>query len=220
MSARMKRKERPGQAVRRVFQGHLAKALAGLEKTDQPEAIHKVRKEIKRLRALLRLVREGLRRKEYRTMAHTLRLSAKTLAGPRDARVVYRAFDTLVQPVPGNLGALRGRMQADYTRAKQKFQDLDTALDACDLLRKARAEFRTLRLKRLEWRNLRRGVEASHRRGRKAYQLATRQPTTESLHAWRKQVKDLVYQMEFLGGAWQAKTRARLVALAKLGEAG
>jgi CHAD domain-containing protein len=214
----MKRKEPPGRATRRVLRVHLNKALAGLRNPEQPEAIHKVRREIKMLRAILRLVRTAVGRKKYRTMAAALRLAPRPLAAQRDARVISRAFETLVQPAAGPFRTLRRQLLAASLQAKHKSRDFDSASVTSDLLRKVRSELLSLRLKRLKWRELRQGLEASHGRGREAFQEATRAPTTESLHQWRKRVKDLGCQLDFLSNAWPAKTRARLVALEQLGE--
>jgi CHAD domain-containing protein len=75
-----------------------------------------------------------------------------------------------------------------------------------------------LDLHRAAWSELKAGLAKSYRRGRAARQLAVRQPTAEHLHAWRKRVKDLLYQLEFLCPDWPAQTQSLLRALAKLSE--
>jgi hypothetical protein len=66
MPFRFKKSETAQKAVRRVGAERVRVALKGLEKAHRPTSIHNVRKEIKKLRALLRLVRGELGRDGYR----------------------------------------------------------------------------------------------------------------------------------------------------------
>jgi len=214
----MKRKEPIGPALRRICQRHLDKALAGLARTDRSETIHTVRKEIKKLRAVFRLLEGTRHRKKYRAIARLLRLAPKPLAAPRDARVRCRAFELLVQSKPGQFGKTRRQLRTSSQRAEIRFYDFKSAARTRDLLKKARRRLGNLGFKRFDWPDLRRGLEASLAGGREAYQRAGEYSAASHLHEWRKQVKDLGYQLDFLCAHWPAKTRARLAALERLGD--
>src|SRR6185295_4124328 len=71
-----KKAEKPGHAIRRVCREHIARALFRLRKSRHPAAIHAVRKEIKKLRAILRLVQGDLHSGDHRKLEKSLRRAA------------------------------------------------------------------------------------------------------------------------------------------------
>src|SRR5690349_14351675 len=95
MSFHFKKTEPTDRAWRRVCREHLGAAQDRLRKSRHPASAHGVRKEIKKLRALFRLVREGIGRSAYRQAAKGLRRTAGLLAATRDARVRLQAFEQL-----------------------------------------------------------------------------------------------------------------------------
>ena len=91
------------------------------------------------------------------------------------------------------------------------------------LVQKLARQFGSLRLKESGWAALAPGIKRSYRDGRRGYQAARdagRRP--EELHAWRKRVKDLYYQVGLLRPIWpeqMAAIEAKLEHLAEcLGE--
>src|SRR5262245_37712007 len=104
-----KRKEAVAKGVRRLARSRVENALECLNDCHQPEAIHCVRKEIKKARAVLRLVRTRIGKKAYCCRADLLREAANHLAAARDAYVNARALKDLTAYFRGQLasGALR-----------------------------------------------------------------------------------------------------------------
>jgi len=88
MSFHFKISEPPDRAIRRICLRHIRAAMTCLRQSQRPPAIHKVRKEIKNLRAVFRLVRGDIGRRDYRKATNALRRAAKRMAAPRDARVM------------------------------------------------------------------------------------------------------------------------------------
>ncbi|MBA2240994.1 MAG: CHAD domain-containing protein, partial [Solirubrobacterales bacterium] len=82
-----------GEAARRVATGRVESALEQLRRTSASddeataEAVHEARKDLKKTRSVLRLVREGLERERYREQNARLRDAGRGLAGARDAEV-------------------------------------------------------------------------------------------------------------------------------------
>ncbi|MGA2244711.1 MAG: CHAD domain-containing protein [Verrucomicrobiota bacterium] len=217
MSEHLMRKESPGRALRRVCQNHAGRALASLQKKKVPQAVHDVRREIKMMRALFRLTCGALRGKEHRKTARVMRLAAKPLAASRDARVTRWTFENLVKSKVRDFPNLRARLQTHASRAERQLKDFDSGAVAKFILKQVCHQLEDLGLKRLGWPDIRAGLEQSHARGRSAYELAKLKPSPENLHEWRKRVKDLWYQMDFLCPDWPSKTRALLGSLKKLG---
>ena len=77
--------------VRRVARGridHAIDELRGTSDSTRAEAVHEARKDMKKLRALLRLVRDELGEDVYRRENDCFRDTARTLSGLRDAEVM------------------------------------------------------------------------------------------------------------------------------------
>ena len=96
MAFRFKKKESPTRATRRLSRERIGKALDYLQGRDRLEAVHSVRKEIKKIRATLELVHQGMEGNVYRRYLKMLRTAAKRLRDPRDAHVRPRTLERLV----------------------------------------------------------------------------------------------------------------------------
>ena len=118
--------------MRRGSSSQLDRAIALLEQhypawTGRHEqTVHEVRKSLKRLRALMRLLRGELGRKRYARENAALRDCGRRLAGARDAEVMVGTLDALVRAPPRQLAAssagrrrvaLRAELVAERERA-------------------------------------------------------------------------------------------------------
>lgn len=218
MSSRLKKTESPGHALRRVCRWHADQALACLRKAHQPEGVHEVRKEIKRLRAIFRLASGSLSGKAHRQVAKTMRLAAKPLAASRDARVTKMAFASLVGRKARQFPNLRSALETHCRNAECRFKDHDSGAMTQHVLKKIGGQLHDLKLKQAGWPEIRVCLKKRYRRGRGAWKLARIEPSADHFHEWRKAVKDLGYQIDFLCPAWPPKTKAMLDGLKELGE--
>jgi CHAD domain-containing protein len=175
---------------------------------DPVGAVHRARKEVKKSRSLLRLVRPGLKNSVYRRENETLRDAARTVANVRDADVMVETVDLLRERFAGRLPAqaftgLRDRLAKDAESSREQTGgdvggELTEALDA------VAARVGDWPLDGAGWGVVRKGIARSYRRGREAFAAADSDPTTENLHEFRKRVKDLWYQQRLLRPAWPA----------------
>src|SRR5262245_26227086 len=90
-----KKKESVPKAIRRIGCERIEDAIECLKACNQGEAIHCARKDIKKVRALLRLVGGELERKEFRLLTKLLRDSAQYLGPVRDAHVNIQTLTSL-----------------------------------------------------------------------------------------------------------------------------
>src|SRR5215216_8038221 len=84
--------------VRRVARGridHALDELRGKSDSTREQAVHEARKDMKKLRALLRLVRGELGDRVYRTESTRFRDTGRELAGVRDADVMLATLGDL-----------------------------------------------------------------------------------------------------------------------------
>src|SRR5688572_929056 len=103
MTYRFKLQEPVAQGVRRIGLEQIDVAIAKLGgKDDIPAGIHDARRCLKRLRALLRLIRPGLTDAVYRREAERLVGTGKLLSGARDLFVMQQTLAKL----EGRFGAL------------------------------------------------------------------------------------------------------------------
>jgi CHAD domain-containing protein len=210
-------------AVRAVAQEraeHALRALRETAPTDPVTAVHDVRKDAKKLRALLRLVQPGidprLRQQENRTIAAI----ARGLSGSRDADVLAAQAADLREHAVGQApeATFAAVHDAFAQRSGQAPLDGSIAIAIGDL-EGLLARIADWPLGDVRQRTLVDGLRRTYARGRrelKRVQAALDDP--EQLHEWRKRVKDLWYQQRLLRDAWPRVLEAQAHELGQLGE--
>jgi CHAD domain-containing protein len=223
MAYRFKRKETLKKAVRRIGCEQLDGALECLEDCRHVEAIHCARKEIKRVRAVLRLVRCRIRKNKFRRVALILRESAGKLAAARDAYVKAQTVRKLAHHFNGQLSprALRNVRAELHHSSKKTMLDFareKTARSVGTKLRRGRKAIARLKVKGRGWNAIGPGMKWVYRDGRRAYRRAQDDPLPENFHRWRKRAKDLWYQVRLLENVWPEQMDAMASELETLGE--
>lgn len=203
MAFYFKRKESPARAARRVSRERIGRALDHLQNRDRLETVHRVRKEIKKVRAILGLVRERMAGDTYRQCGKTLRAAAKHLTEARDAQVRPRTLGQLTVHFTGRFSAqpfagIKKFLRQNCGEQTREFKKGESAAAVERLLRKANRRARDLKIKTDGWAAIRSGLRDSYRRGREACEAALKDASPEHLHQWRKQVQDLGHQLRLL----------------------
>ena len=217
MAFRLSRRDPPGEGARRLADDELAAAIARLRGQDgsPDQRVHAARKSIKRVRALLRLLREGMRKGRF--SAHNIALgdAARGLSAARDAAVAIATFDQLVGEPDILLAAIRLDLvtHSSATGAADE-ATLHAAADALETLRPQLLAD----LGELSWDVIQAGLAASYAGGRTAMRAAFAEPHDEAFHQWRKRAKDLWYQAQVLEGSCAPQLRALSEMLAELGD--
>jgi CHAD domain-containing protein len=217
--------EPPAAGVRRVILEQLDLAidlLEGYPGKAGERTVHEVRKALKRLRALMRLLRAELGAKRYARENAALRDCGRRLAGARDAEVMVGTLDALVERHPAQLAASRGvrALRAELVAERER----SAAIRDLALREEVLADLRAVRARVLAWKLRERhrrpakllgpGLERIYRDGLRGLRRARRRGDPEAMHAWRKRVKDLRYAAETLdrGGAKRVRRLARRAA--------
>lgn len=167
--------------------------------------VHGARKKMKRLRGLLRLVRDEIGYSAYRSENVVLRDTARTIAGMRDARVLQNTLRTVKRTYAGSLAedafsTPLGFLEQRYEHA-QAVVSRQAITDALVTLGAARSRFATYPIAdtvRNDFTSIASGIHRVYRRGFRAHDKALETEDTHDLHDWRKRVKYLRYQMEAL----------------------
>jgi CYTH domain-containing protein/CHAD domain-containing protein len=199
-------------AVRRVIVGRLGKAALRLREAGDAdgdalaEAIHGARKDLKKARAALRLVRDALGEKTFKRENRALRDAARTLSASRDAEVKLATLDALGDGdgdvPPGATALWRAALEADRDRIVGG-ENGDTA-EAIAAIEAVAAHVPEWKIRADGWRLLAPGLDTAYRDGREAFEALGDAPGFEAVHELRKRGKDLWYQLRLLRDAWQA----------------
>ena len=204
--------------MKRVYRERVRAALGRLRKCPRSAAVHGVRKEIKKLRALFRLVRENIGRRVYRKHAKALRAVAGSLTAPRDARVRLKAFEKLAGRRSRRFVGVEKALRKNWRQETRRFLDDDFVALTNRILRKTNRRIGDLKIKSVGWAAIEPGLRRSYQRGRDAFEFIRREPMGTNFHEWRKHVKDLWYYFRLLRPAWSAEMRAMTDDLELLGE--
>ena len=212
MAFQLKAKESVGDGIKRNVTRELEKVLDDAAAKPNPqarnEAVHEIRKSLKKVRAALRLVREELGDDLYREENWGFRDAARPLTEVRDAEMLVETFDKLapqlVSPIdPGSVTKVRAALLARQEDVTRRVLDEDRALVGLkQVATRALARVSDWRIDGDGWAAVECGVRRVYRAGHRALSLAAGHPSVENLHEWRKQAKYLWHQLQLLEPVW------------------
>lgn len=203
MATQLRQGQSGTRGARRITRRRIEAALRTLdpEKTND-RTVHEARKELKKARATLRLLRDALGKKNYKRENAALRDAARPLSEVRDGRVLLDALSSLVK----YYGAPASRLPLTGFRrslSRRRAQSRKKILGSPEPLRHARKTLREVSSRsgrwpvgRHGWSVLGPGLKRTYTRGRDAFRRARVRPTNENLHEWRKQTKYFWHQLQ------------------------
>jgi CHAD domain-containing protein len=203
---RLKKREPIPEGIARIAYGRVDHALEALEDASE-EGVHEARKDMKKLRALLRLVRGEIGEEVFRREADTFRDAARELSGVRDADVMLATLADLEERYEVDAGPVRQAVEAHRLRTGGGGRQ-QAAEAATGILTEARGRVADWPLEREGFEVVEDGLRRTYRRGRRDWRAAAKEPSTENLHEWRKRVKDLWYHCSILERSWKPVMRA------------
>lgn len=214
---RLKRRESPDQGVLRIAKGCVEKALYELHQVHNDEAqngdlataIHGARKEMKKLRAVLRLIREDLGEDRFRRENRRYRDIGRLLGPSRDFEAKVETLNALEEHFANQFpsaatrpwrrllererdqlfGAGKGEAQSQIERAQIEVGQGGDAISGWSITA-------------CSWELVEPGLLRSYREGREAMGNALSAPSSGAVHEWRKRAKDLWYQLRILRNVW------------------
>lgn len=198
---RLRSDERLAFGLRRVARGRLESALDNLRdpELDEAEAVHEARKDLKKLRSVLRLVRPVLDDDLYARENARYRDAARLLSRTRDAQVRAETIGALAdrfagEPPPGGWKSLRDALAAPESPAGLE----ELRREAAARIEEGREVIVALGLPGSDADVLRAGIRRTYARGRRRLHEAEEEPSDERLHELRKRAKDLWYHLRLL----------------------
>jgi CYTH domain-containing protein/CHAD domain-containing protein len=209
-SYQLNRGEKAASGLTRVAAGRAEKALKRLRwigsGEDSAEAVHGARKDMKKLRTVLRLLRDQLPRKTYEEQNQLFRDAARALSASRDAEVKLGTLDGLGEHVNGlpseAFDAWRTILETDREAAANAARDEPAMAEAEAKIEVGLEAIEAWPLQGDSWRLIDGGLRRAYRRGRKAMRAAEAEPSEANFHEWRKRAKDLWYALRLLQESW------------------
>jgi CHAD domain-containing protein len=213
-SYRLSGGEDVGEGLRRIALGRAESALQTLAEIDGDDfaaSIHSARKDLKKLRAVLRLARADLGKKAFRAESRRYRDAGRLLARNRDAEVKLETLAALGDRFGEELPlAASGAWSAVLRHERDRLAEAaggETAVrieQARTAIEDGRRRIPDWSLKAAPRGLIGAGLAGTYRQGRKEMGRALAEPSAENVHRWRKRVKDVWYQLRIVGGAWPA----------------
>jgi CHAD domain-containing protein len=209
MPYRLKAHEDPAQGIKRIVCEQIDEAIKTLtdREVDRYTGVHQARKCFKKIRGVLRLVRTELG-DVFRTENKWFRDIGRDLSHVRDAEALLETLDKLrhafaEQLRPHALRAIRKALVQRRQTIADEQVDVDTRVESIvTALGEAKQRVMSWPLFLQTYAALDTGLQQTYRRGRKARELAYRDPTPEHFHEWRKRVKDHWYHLRILEAVW------------------
>ena len=190
------------KAVRRIAAERLETSRLLFDDTTlaRDTLVHELRKNVKKTRALLRLVRPHFKGFERENAA--LRDAARLISDLRDADVLGVNLTRIAEKtnIPADrIAALHARLAPAVTTAFTPEDRLNAHREA---IAAVEGRIGKWKISGDGFEALRPGLERSWDAARSAMRKALSDPSGEALHHWRKRVKDHWYQTRLLAPIW------------------
>ncbi|MDJ0663698.1 MAG: CHAD domain-containing protein [Acidimicrobiia bacterium] len=209
---RFREGETLAEGIDRVVGEQFAVTLGVIDAPPQQQAfaVHSTRKALKRLRAILRLVRDTISHDCYHTDNQVLKLVAAELSAVRDTWVMAEVLDRLLPHDPvlqPSVTILIARLEDRYRTESQALLENEAQMVAIvEQLQNARERSRKWSIRAgevdaplpHEFASIEPGLQRVYRRGRRGMRIVADSPTDTLLHVWRKRAKYLRHQIEAL----------------------
>lgn len=207
---------RPGADLRQIALDRLSASQALCGGEADPATVHELRKNIKRLRAVVALCDPS--RKPARRIDRALRDAGRLLAPLREGDALAALFDSLVpDPADPALAAARATLLAAAPADDPASRAAAIAAHSA-ALKAIGAEIAAWRIPVADFAELERHLRTARRKARALMEPALADPRGETLHDWRKRVKTHGLHLRLLHPIRPARMAPVSVALDRLGD--
>jgi CHAD domain-containing protein len=185
-------------------------------------SVHELRKNIKKIRGILRLIRHEIGHDSYHELNDYYRTIAREVAVLRDDTSQIELLQSMSKKV--NSADIKRTISSSIRQVEKKRKnEFDRFYDAGKHIR-VRALFNIQKGKNhyLGFQGdpgffILKSLKRIHHRARSSFEVSTFYKNDEVYHYWRKQVKYLMYQLNILNNAWPSYFKIYISELNKLG---
>jgi len=201
MSYELRQDETVGDGVQRIICRQIEAAIcaSSAKQNGKGSPVHETRKHLKKARAALRLAAGEMDRNVWKREDRCLRKVGRLISEVRDAEVRLQTVRQLRE-------FARGKKRSFRETEELLAFELDSFLaafsewpeEAKQRLTQVLDRLRAWPLDDLRCKQLRKCVQKTYQRGRRALDAAVEKTSTENLHTFRKRAKELWYQLRIL----------------------
>jgi CHAD domain-containing protein len=208
------------QDVRSIALAQLKLAHDNLHRTDnRNKGVYEARKNMKRLRALLRFVKSNISATLYQRENAVYREIAQRLAPLRDSWVVVETLESLkIDRTNTHYISLRKALVKRHEQIAKEFWDSSAIQDVIVLVETAQKRTRFWQIKEDGFDTIRPNIQRTIKTGKEMLALSQQDPTPHNLHEWRKYVKHLWYQTTLLQPTYPDLLDPMIAQLDELGD--
>ncbi len=216
MGYRLEQEELLGDGIVRIIQEQIDKALRDLDRTEEnvTQGVHESRKRFKRIRAVLRLVRDEIGEEAYQRENVCFRDAGRRLSGARESTVLVATLDGISrhfaeQLSPDAFAHVRSALVDRNRNINERVvEDKNTPAEVSDMTRVAAGRVASWSFSHHDFSLIEKGLHRVYKRGRKAMAEAYAEPNAENFHEWRKRVKYFMYHVRILRPLWPRPIKA------------
>jgi CHAD domain-containing protein len=203
MSYRLKSRQSLANGLKRIFCEEIDLALKQTRRPPRQrgQAVHEFRKHLKKLRAAFSLAADEVGKDRHDLEDRTVRQVAKVVAKVRDAHVrLQTVIQIRKQLCDDEFGKVFEKIEGLLLLEAESFYAAFAGWEkqVVRRLKAVRERVSHWPLETLPWKQVSTAVANSYRRGRNRLADALEKPDPENFHSWRKEVKDLWYQLRLL----------------------
>lgn len=219
----LQKTESPEAGVKRLLTQEMSDVVHRMQDFNNPNLdIHESRKDLKKTRALLRLVRQEVGEEAFNAANIRFRDAGRVLSEVRDAWVLYETLHMLGMRFQVLLAGEHFNEVAQYLRDRhslkmQHFIENNSKDEIAEMVNSYQQAIEDLPISSEDFKAFHGGLETVYIDGRAAAAFARTIPTTHNLHEWRKQVKYLYYQLSYMSHLWPNELTAFENSLEQLG---
>jgi len=188
------------------------------------EDVHDTRKNFKKTRTVLRLIRSNLGDDIYQVENSFYRNTGRTLSDLRDSTVLIQTFDKLLKKSELEMSNFDFSVFRNFlvekhktlSAAKSKKSTIINSLSTDLLLARSRVFDWTLSGD--SFKLIKKDLQGIYEKGQRYMYAVFSEAIKENVHEWRKRVKDLWYTMRILSNLWPEIMSPLIVLLAKLSD--
>lgn len=210
MSYRLEQNETLPEGIKRIAKEQIDQALEQLREAPEGrnEAVHDARKRFKKIRAVLRLVRDEVGKDVYRAENICFRDAGRRLSDVRDSFVMIETVDDLANRYADQLAedvfaGVRQTFVEQHQEIMEQILDKQKGMEeVAAVIETARQRVDSWPVDRDDFSAISGGLRRVYKRGRNRLADAYADPVPENFHEWRKRVKYLWYHTRILEPVW------------------
>lgn len=210
MSYRLEPGEPLPGGIKRIATEQIDQALNQLRNFPEgrPEAVHDARKRFKKIRAVLRLVRDEIGAEIYHAENVCFRDAGRRLAEVRDSYVSVETVDDLTarfsgQLTPNVFSKIRTQLMDRHQEIVNQLLDQENRLEeVASTIETAGRRVADWPVHQDDFSAICGGLRRVYKRGRNRMAEAYAEPVSQNFHEWRKRSKYLWYHLRILKPLW------------------